>query len=88
MIYLVATLILLVLTGVNIVLALLGSGAVISLLIAAAEAVIMAVVFMRLRWSPPMTRLVSVAGLFWLAILMVGTLDDVLTRGWLPVPGK
>jgi cytochrome c oxidase subunit IV len=86
--YLVVTLVLLVLTGVNIVLAMLGFARVISVLIAAVEAVIMAIVFMRLRWSPPMTRLVSIAGLLWLAILMVGTLDDVLTRGWLPIPGK
>jgi len=88
MMYLLVTLVLLVLTGLNIGLALLGFGGVLSLLIAVVEATIMAVVFMRLRWSPAMTRLVGVAGLLWLAILMVGTLDDVLTRGWLPIPGK
>ncbi len=88
MMYVVATLVLLLMTGVNIALAMLGFGGVISLVIAALEAVIMAVVFMRLRWSPAMTRVVGVAGLLWLAILMMGTLDDVLTRGWLPVPGK
>lgn len=88
MIYLVTTLILLVLTGLNVGLALAGFGGAISLAIAAAEAVIMAVVFMRLRWSPAMTRLVGVAALLWLGILMVGTLDDILTRGWLPIPGK
>ncbi len=86
--YVVATLVLLAMTGLNIVLAMLGLPGLISLVIAALEAVIMAVVFMRLRWSPAMTRLVSLAGLLWLAILMVGTLDDVLTRGWLPTPGK
>ena len=43
---------------------------------------------MHLRWSQPITRLVGAAALLWLAILMVGTLDDILTRGWLPVPGK
>jgi hypothetical protein len=26
--------------------------------------------------------------LLWLAILIVGTMDDVLTRGWIAVPGK
>lgn len=88
MTYLVTTVVLLVLTGVNIGLSLAGFPSVIALAIAAVEAVIMAVVFMRLRLSPPMTRLVSIAALLWLAILMVGTLDDVLTRGWLPVPGK
>jgi len=48
----------------------------------------MALFFMRLRWSPAMTRLVAVAALLWLAILIVGVLDDMLTRGWIPVPGK
>jgi hypothetical protein len=33
-------------------------------------------------------RLVAVVALLWLGILIVGTLDDVITRGWLPVPGK
>jgi hypothetical protein len=32
--------------------------------------------------------LAAVAGLLWLSILLAGTLDDVITRGWLPVPGK
>ena len=27
-------------------------------------------------------------GLLWLGILIVGTTDDLLTRGWLPNPGK
>jgi hypothetical protein len=30
--------------------------------------------------------IVAGAGVFWLAILIVLTLGDVLTRGWLPVP--
>jgi cytochrome c oxidase subunit 4 len=60
----------------------------VALAIAVAQAAVNAVFFMHLRWSPPVTRLVAVAALLWLGILMVGTLDDVLTRGWLPVPGK
>jgi hypothetical protein len=35
-----------------------------------------------------MIRLVAMIALLWLAILIVGTMDDVLTRGWIPVPGK
>jgi len=88
MTYVLTTVVLLLMTAVNIVLAVAGFASVISLAIAAVEAVIMAVTFMRLRWSPAMTRLVSIAGLLWLGILMVGTLDDLLTRGWLPIPGK
>jgi caa(3)-type oxidase subunit IV len=89
--YVLATVVLLVLTGVNIGLAqfdLGGFNAVIALSIAAIEVAIMGMVFMRLRASPAITRLVAIAGLFWLGILLSGTLDDVLTRGWLPIPGK
>ena len=89
--YLVTTLALLVLTALNVALAQLDLGAFntpLALGIASSEVVIMAVVFMRLRRSPSMTRLAAVAGLFWLGILMSGTLDDILTRNWLPIPGK
>ena len=89
--FVLVTLVLLVLTAVNIGLAQVNLGLfnnVIALGIAAVAAVIMVMVFMRLRGSPAMTRLVAIAGLFWLGILMSGTLDDVLTRNWLPIPGK
>lgn len=89
--YIVATLVLLLLTALNVGVAqlnLAGFNTFVALGIAAIEVVIMAVVFMRLRSSPAMTRLVAIAGLFWLGILLSGTLDDILTRGWLPIPGK
>jgi len=60
----------------------------VSLGIAAVKALLIAVIFMHLRSGTATTRLTAVAGLFWLAILLAGTLDDVVTRGWLPVPGK
>jgi len=86
-----ATVVLLLLTALNIGLAQVSLGGFNTLLalgIAAVEVAIMAVVFMRVRSSPGTTRLAAVAGLFWLGILLSGTLDDVLTRGWLPIPGK
>ena len=82
---------LLVLTGINIGMAyvdLHGFNSVLALAIATVEVLLMALFFMRIRWSPAMTRLVAVAALLWLAILIVGVLDDMLTRGWIPVPGK
>jgi cytochrome c oxidase subunit 4 len=82
---------LVVLTVLTIVLAqidLHGWNTAVALAIAAAQASLSAVFFMHLRWSQPMTRLVALAALLWLGILVVGTMDDVLTRGWLPVPGK
>jgi cytochrome c oxidase subunit III len=51
--------------------------------VAAVAAVLIAAFPMRLRLSPPLTRIVGLAALVWLAILLLGTLDDVLTRGWL-----
>lgn len=89
--YVAVAIVLLVMTALNIGLAMIdlrGFNSVVSLLIAAVEVILMAVYFMRLRWSAPMTRLVGLAALLWLSILMAGTLDDLLTRGWLPVPGK
>ena len=44
--------------------------------------------FMELRLAGPLPRLVGAAAVVWLGFLMVGTLDDLLTRGWLPAPGK
>ena len=43
---------------------------------------------MHLRYSSGLTRLAVLAGILWLGILIVGAMDDYLTRGWLPVPGK
>jgi hypothetical protein len=56
--------------------------------IAATKALLIAVVFMHLRHGTATSGLAAVAGLLWLSILLAGTLDDVITRGWLPVPGK
>jgi len=82
---------LIALTVLNIGLALVdlrGWNSLIALLIASVQAILGGVYFMHVRWSPPMTRLVGLAALLWLGILIVGIMDDVLTRGWLPVPGK
>ena len=77
---------LLALTGINIGLALLKLGpvsSVLELVIAAVQAVLVGVFLMHLRWSPSLVRLVALAGIAWMSILIAGTLDDVLTRGWL-----
>lgn len=82
---------LIVLTLVNIGLALVdlrGWNTLIQLLIASTQAFLSAMFLMHLRWTRPLTRLVGIIGLLWLGILIVGTMDDLLTRGWLPIPGK
>jgi cytochrome c oxidase subunit 4 len=40
--------------------------------------------FMHLRQSSSLTRLFALAGFFWMAILIVFTLSDYLSRGWVP----
>jgi cytochrome c oxidase subunit IV len=55
---------------------------VVALLIAICKATLVATFFMHLRWSGYMTRLVAIAALFWLAILISLTMNDILTRNW------
>jgi caa(3)-type oxidase subunit IV len=89
--YVVVCIVLLVLTGINIATAHLPLGpwnTPLSLGIAVVEVVLMALYLMQFRFSPPVTRLVAVAAVLWLGILVVGVMDDILTRGWLPAPGK
>lgn len=59
-----------------------------ALVIAAAKALLVAVWFMHLRVSHPLDRLALAGGVLWLAILLLGTMDDYLTRAWLPLPWK
>ncbi|MBI5030852.1 MAG: cytochrome C oxidase subunit IV family protein [Chloroflexi bacterium] len=62
--------------------------AVVALAIASSKAILIVLFFMHARYSTGITRIVIVAGLVWLFILIAGTLDDYITRGWLGVPGK
>jgi cytochrome c oxidase subunit 4 len=58
-----------------------------ALAIAGLKAALITLYFMHARWSSSLTWLVIVAGLVWLGILLAGTMDDLLTRDWLPVSG-
>ena len=44
--------------------------------------------FMGVRYNTPLTKVVVVAGLFWLLIMFGLTMSDYLTRPWLGVPGR
>lgn len=61
---------------------------IIALAIAAAKAILIVLFFMHARYSAGITRVVIGGGVLWLGILIAGTLDDVLTRGWPGIPGK
>ncbi len=56
---------------------------VVALAIAFFKATLVALFFMHLRYSSRRTQLVVVAGIFWLAIMMLLTMSDYLTRPWL-----
>jgi len=67
----------------------LGPGNVaVALAIAIGKALLVALFFMHLRYSPKLTWVVTGGGLFWLGILLALTLSDYLTRGWLAGVGK
>jgi cytochrome c oxidase subunit IV len=59
---------------------------VIALTIAAIKMCLVALFFMHLLYSHGLTRVVAFAGLFWLALMISGTLGDVFTRSWLTGP--
>ena len=57
-----------------------------ALTIAVVKAVIIALYFMHLRFSPRVTWVFAGAGFFWLLILFTFSFGDYLTRVWLPSP--
>jgi cytochrome c oxidase subunit IV len=61
---------------------------VVALLIAVVKMMLVALFFMHLRYSTILTKVVVGGGMLWLGILLVLSLTDFVTRGWLPVPGK
>lgn len=58
-----------------------------ALAIAVTKMMLVALFFMHLKYSSGMTRVVIIAGIFWLAIMIGFTLADELTRGWTPSAG-
>jgi cytochrome c oxidase subunit 4 len=60
----------------------------IALAVAIGKASLVVIYFMGVRYNTPLTKVVVVAGLFWLFILFGLTLNDYLTRPWLGVPGR
>lgn len=54
----------------------------VTLLIAATKALLIALVFMHVRQSTPLVKLVAIASLLWLAIMFALSLSDYWTRNW------
>ena len=90
-IYILICAVLLMLTGLTYAAAMVNLGplnTLIALAIAATKAVLIIMFFMHARYSTGITRVVIGAGLLWLGILIIGTMEDFITRGWLGIPGK
>lgn len=60
---------------------------VIALTIAVGKATLVLLFFMHVRYSSHVIWVAVGAGAFWVGMLLVLTMSDYLTRGWLPVPG-
>jgi cytochrome c oxidase subunit 4 len=89
--YVAVFLTLLVLTGITYLVSLQDFGWMntpIALAVALVKASLVVMIFMGVRYNTPLTKVVVVAGFFWLFILFGLTLNDYLTRGWLGVPGR
>ena len=54
----------------------------VALTIAVIKAVLVMLYFMHLRYSSYLTILFASAGVFWLGIMLVLTLSDYISRGW------
>jgi len=57
-----------------------------ALAIAVVKMMLVVLFFMHVKYSPGLTRLVIVAGFFWLGIMIALTLSDELSRGWSGTP--
>lgn len=59
---------------------------VVALVIAAIKMTLVGLFFMHLLYARGLTRIVVLAGIFWLALMVCGTLADLFTRSWLTGP--
>ncbi len=57
---------------------------IVMLAIACTKAALVVLFFMHVRWSSRLTWVVAASGFFWLLILFGLTMQDYLTRGWVP----
>lgn len=60
----------------------------VALSIAGVKAALIVLYFMHVKFSNKLTWVFSSAAFLWLAILIVLSMNDYLTRGWLHIEGK
>ena len=89
--YLLGYVVLLVLTLATVLIAYLDLGPAsiaIAIIIATIQASVIAGVFMHALYESALVRIVAAGGVLWFLIMMTLTINDFITRGWLPFPGK
>jgi cytochrome c oxidase subunit IV len=60
---------------------------ILAMTIAVTKAVLVVLFFMHVKYEGRLTLVFAIAGFCWLAIMLILTASDYLTRGWLPAPG-
>jgi cytochrome c oxidase subunit 4 len=60
----------------------------VAMAIATVKAVLIVVYFMHVMYGHRLSMIIAVASFLWLAIMILITLNDYLTRGMLHIPGK
>jgi cytochrome c oxidase subunit IV len=76
---------LMVCTAITVWVAFLDLGAmnsIVALTIAVFKATLVVLFFMHVKYSPRLTWLVVIGGIFWLGLLLAMTMGDYLTRSW------
>ena len=61
---------------------------VIAIAIATIQASLIAGFFMHALYESALVRVVAAGGVVWFLIMMTLVINDFITRGWLPFPGK
>jgi cytochrome c oxidase subunit 4 len=56
--------------------------------IATCKMLLVALFFMHVRHSSQLTKLIVLGGLLWLGLMLLLTMGDMVTRGWVGVPGR
>ena len=56
---------------------------ILALVIAIFKARLIVLFFMHVRHSDRVTKVMVILGWLWLIMLILGTMDDILTRGWI-----
>jgi cytochrome c oxidase subunit 4 len=59
---------------------------VIALAIATTKALLVILYFMHVRYSSKLTKIAVLAGFLWLGILLLMTMGDYISRGWIKLP--